>query len=220
MPATELSTLSLPDWAVPTSPRRDTVDAHAIRIRHRWWQDAVTARKLPGPAPTAPTLTRADVWKSDGDVFALLWRTLAWGSGSHLRQNSQRLNSIQKDVPRAEDLLTRAAEESRRDPERAYAILRPEKRNLITGLGPSFFTKFLYFAGGGAPDHPCLILDRVVATALREHCGWDSLHRAGPWPADSYGRYCGLLARWAEEHGCAPDELERSLFAGERRVAR
>jgi hypothetical protein len=94
-------------------------------------------------------------------------------------------------------------------------MLRPGGRNEIRSLGPSFFTKFLYFAGGGSPDHPCLILDRVVATALRDHCGWTSLHPTGPWPAETYRRYCGLLARWAQDYHCAPDELERTLFDGE-----
>ncbi len=219
MSATELSTLSLPAWAVPTSPRVEAVDGHAIRIRQRWWHDAIISRGLPGAPPSVSTLTRADVWAATDDVFTLLWRTLAWGSGSQLRQNTQRLNSIKDDRPRAEELLLQAADEARRDPARAYAVLRPDKHNLIRALGPSFFTKFLYFAGGGAPDHPCLILDRVVATALRE-CGWTSLHRAGPWPADTYERYCALLARWAGEQGRAADELERSLFSGDRKPSR
>ncbi|WP_410657222.1 hypothetical protein [Amycolatopsis sp. lyj-112] len=211
MSATDLSALHLPEWVVSLLPERETVEEQAIRIRQEWWEKAVASRRLPGSPPTATTLTRADVWAPAEHVFTLLWRTLAWGSGSHLRQNSQRLNSIEADVVRAEDLLTRAAEESRRDPERAYALLRP-RHNEIRGLGPSFFTKFLYFAGGGAPEHPCLILDRVVATALREKCGWESLHRAGPWPPETYRRYCDLLARWAREHHCAADELELTLW--------
>ncbi|MEU3642239.1 hypothetical protein AB0E59_02580 [Lentzea sp. NPDC034063] len=77
-----------------------------------------------------------------------------------------RLTIIAADVPRCEDLLTRAADLSRSDPPSAFALLRPGNSNAIRYLGPSFFTKFLYFAGGGAPDHPCLILDRVVATRL------------------------------------------------------
>lgn len=97
-------------------------------------------------------------------------------------------------------------------PASAFALLRPGNSNAIRYLGPSFFTKFLYFAGGGAPDHPCLILDRVVATRLRDRCGWTSLHREGPWPAETYERYCGLLARWGQETGRAPDEIELKLF--------
>ena len=77
----------------------------------------------------------------------------------------------------------------------------------LTGLK----TTLAYFAGGGDPDHLCLILDRIVATALRDHCG-RTLHRLGPWPAYTYQRYCDLLARWAQDHHRAPDEIERTLF--------
>lgn len=214
MPATDLTTLSLPDWAVPIRPRRLAVDEHTVRIREQWWHNAITSRGLPGDPPVGPTLSRAQVWAPGADVFTLLWRALAWGSGSHLRQNVRRLNSVAADVPRAERLLTTAMTLSRDDPVGAYAVLRPGIRNEIGALGPSFFTKFLYFAGGGEPSHPCLILDRVVATALRERCGWASLHPIGPWPANTYGRYCELLGRWARRHDRSPDEIERTLFAG------
>ncbi|MEU4767972.1 hypothetical protein AB0H12_32455 [Actinosynnema sp. NPDC023794] len=191
-----------------------SVNDHAIHVREQWWRDAIGARGLPGTPPVGPTLTRAEVWAQADDVFTLLWRAPAWGSGSHLRQNARRLDSIAADVPRAEKLLAEAAEKSRHDAAGAYALLWPDNRSAIRALGPSFFTKFLYFAGGGDPEHPCLVLDRVVATALRDHCGWASLDPAGSWPAHTYQRYCDLLARWARERHRAPDEIERTLFAG------
>ncbi|WP_439657256.1 hypothetical protein ACSHWB_33345 [Lentzea sp. HUAS TT2] len=210
---TDLSTLTLPGWAIPEESRDEAVGLHAVQIPAEWWRDEITERRLPGTPPSGHQITRAEVW-APADVFTLLWRSLAWGSGSHLRLNAQRLNSIAVDVPRSEALLTKAAELSRTDPASAFALLRPGPRNEIRYLGPSFFTKFLYFAGGGAPDHPCLILDRRVATALRDHCGWTSLHRIGPWPAETYERYCSLLARWAPEHHYAPDQVELKLFKG------
>jgi hypothetical protein len=51
--------------------------------------------------------------------------------------------------------VTSAAETSRHDPTGAYQLMRPGRHNAIRSLGPSFFTKFLYFAGGGAQNHPC-----------------------------------------------------------------
>jgi hypothetical protein len=139
---TDLTTLVLPAWAVPSRPRRAAIDEHAIHVREQWWRDAISARGLPGTPPAGPTLTRADVWAPTDEVFTLLWRTLAWGSGRYLRQNARRLDSIAADVPCAENLLARAVEESRRDPAGAYAMLRPGGRNEIRSLGPSFFTKF------------------------------------------------------------------------------
>jgi hypothetical protein len=212
MTKTDLSALPLPMWALPTVPRRLAVEQHRIRIPADWWRETLDRLELPGARPAGPALTRADVWAPSDDVFTLLWRTLAWGSGSHLRQNVRRLKSIKADLPAAEAVLAEAAEASRVDPARAFTLLRPGRHTRFRSFGPSFFTKFLYFAGGGVPDHPCLILDRVVATVLRDHCGWTSLHRTGPWPAATYERYCALLARWAGAVRCAPDELERALF--------
>ncbi len=208
VPVTDVDTLPAPDWLTPAP-----VGEHRIAIRQDWWYRAITSRKLPGTPPTTPSLTRADVWAPGADVFTLLWRTLAWGSGRYLRQNSRRLDSIQADPSGVEEILTEAATWAGREPARAFAAFRPDRRNRIAGLGPSFFTKFLYFAGGGAPGHPSLILDRVVATALHDSCGWTSLHRTGPWPPETYGRYCALLGRWARDVDCAPGELEIALFA-------
>jgi len=148
----DLASLTLPTWAVPSQPRQAAVDEHTVRIRAQWWREAITFRGLPGMSPVGPTLTRAQVWTTTGHVHAAV-AGLAWGSGSHLRQNSRRLDSIAADVSRAENLLTAAAEASRHDPAGAYAVLRPDRRNTLLSLGPSFFTKFLYFAGGGAPEH-------------------------------------------------------------------
>ncbi|HEV7650334.1 MAG TPA: hypothetical protein VGP26_19475 [Actinophytocola sp.] len=217
MARTDLSTLELPSWAAPREPREDAVSAQRIGIRTGWWRHEILSRGLPGEAPSAESLTRADVWSRSGDVFTLLWYALAWGAGRYLRQNVRRLVVIAEDVDRCGGLLTAAAERSSQDTEGAFAILRPGRTNAIEYLGPSFFTKFLYFAGGGRPEHPSLILDRRVATSLRDECGWDSMDRTGPWPADTYRRYCDLLDRWATDHHCAPDELERTLFRGRSR---
>jgi len=214
---TDLTTLALPPWAIPSRPREAAINNHAIPIAEKWWHDAIHIRGLPGTSPAGSTLTRADVWAPASDVFTLLWRALAWGSGRYLRQNARRLTGIAADIPRAETLLTAAMEKSQHSPMEAYMVLRPDTRSEIRALGPSFFTKFLYFAGGGAPEHPCLILDRVVATALRQRCGWTSLHPTGPWPAKTYQRYCTLLNRWADENYCAADQIEHALFAGNPR---
>ncbi|HEX7308016.1 hypothetical protein [Lentzea sp.] len=212
---TDLTTLTLPAWVDPAQVRAHAVEHHSVEIKAEWWREAVSSRRLPGTPPAGELLTRAEVW-APADVFTLLWRTLAWGSGRYLRLNSRRLDSVAADVPGCERLLTRAAELSRRDPAAAFALLRPGGQTAIRSFGPSFFTKFLYFAGGGAPEHPCAILDRVVASALHDQCGWTSLNRYGGWPPETYERYCALLGRWAREHRCTRGQLELTLFRGER----
>ncbi|RFZ63006.1 hypothetical protein DE4576_04945 [Mycobacterium marinum] len=85
-------------------------------------------------------------------------------------------------------------------------------------LGPAFFTKYLYFAGGGQPQHPCAILDANVALALQKTCGWTSLPLKG-WLASAYQRYATLLQMWVDEHS-RRDTLERWLFEEGKRVRR
>ncbi|MFD5827445.1 hypothetical protein [Lentzea sp. NPDC060358] len=213
---TNLTTLTLPAWIDPAEVRASAVGHDRVGIRADWWREAVRSRGLPGTPPAGGTLTRAEVWAPADDVFTLLWRTLAWGSGPYLRLNARRLDSIAADVTGCERLLTRAAELSRHDPAAAYALLRPGGHGAIRSFGPSFFTKFLYFAGGGADEHPCAILDRVVAGVLRDRCGWTSLVPYGGWPAETYERYCGLLARWGREHGCTVAQVEYFLFRSGR----
>jgi hypothetical protein len=213
---TNLSQLVLPGWAIPTAPRATAVAGQRIPIRTSWWESRVSGRALPGKTPATADLSRADVWRHTDDVFTLLWHALAWGSGRYLRQNGKRLSALAVDAEGARALLEEAAAMSRTSPGDAYALLRPGRRNAIKHLGPSFFTKFLYFAGAGAPDHPSLILDRRVATSLRDECGWRSMHRTGPWSPETYARYCDLLHSWSKEHDRAADEIELKLFEGFR----
>lgn len=96
------------------------------------------------------------------------------------------------------------------DPRAAFELLRPGRANTISELGPGFFTKYLYFAGGGNPDHPCAIVDSVVRATLHEHTG-----SFAPWsqyPADEYARALEVLRAWARH---ASDELERPVALDE-----
>ena len=129
-----------------------------------------------------------------------------------MRQVLNRIDSIAGDPSAAALTLRSAAQLSHSDTESAYNTLYPRAVPAIAHLGPAFFTKYLYFAGAGAPDHASLILDSRVAAALVD-IGWTSLHPEGGWPAETYGRYCALFARWAREAGnLRPDLFERWLF--------
>ncbi|HEU5107875.1 MAG TPA: hypothetical protein VFT95_04905, partial [Micromonosporaceae bacterium] len=145
MPPTDLSRLRLPGWAIPTGPRAQSVPLHRIAVQTAWWRREIHGRGLPGQPPDRPALTRQEVWRHSADlhrgdtVFTLLWHALAWGSGSHLRQNARRLDSIAANPDRARDLLRAAAALAPADPVRAYTVLRP-LRTEIAYLGPSFFT--------------------------------------------------------------------------------
>lgn len=218
---TDLSTLAPPTVAVPS---RDVVRQQRIRVPLTWWNTELARRGLPGGplTTTERTLTREEVWRfaaaaeDDEAALRLLWHALAWGAGSRLRMCAVRLDAVAEDITAAGQVLSKAAQAARTDPAAAYDTLHPRGGSAIRGLGPSFGTKFLYFAGGGDHRHPCAILDSYVAGALHRH-GWKSL-RSGRWPAWTYQRYCDLLSRWADELSdrgddvVAPDQIEYWLF--------
>lgn len=150
-------------------------------------------------------------------MLTLLWNTLAWGSGTRNRNNRTRIQSMAEDPAGKVAVLREAATLCWTDPEGAYALLHRGRRATIRGLGPAFFTKVLYVAGAGAPDHPSLILDARVARALRA-AGWESLP-TGEWLSSDYKRYAELVERWTEEHQVARRDLvERWLFDTAGRV--
>lgn len=140
------------------------------------------------------------IWARDSPEGSLhlLWNTLAWAEGRANRNNRRRIRTIAEDRDRAGELLQSAAQMSTIDPESAYNRLLSGRRNpAIRTIGPAVFTKFLYFCGGGRPDHPSLILDRPVAEALRE-AGWDDL-RTNNWSGAEYVAYLELINNWRDE---------------------
>jgi hypothetical protein len=92
----------------------------------------------------------------------------------------------------------------------AYKALGRRQRLWVSGLGPSYFTKLLYFAGYGAkPFMPQpLIMDDNVINGLTATTG-------RPWQAtaDDYLAYLDLAKDWAVELETEPDVIERRLFA-------
>jgi hypothetical protein len=240
MTATDVSRLDLGDsarrWVSTADPKAEIMN-HEVRVDLDWWNISLSDRGLPGGPLTGLddagdvvvegrcVITRGHVFgqaaaaADDSDAaLRLLWHALAWGSGVRNRNNLKRLDSIAADLPDSGAALVAAARLSRDLPIEAYRRLYPGDHALISSLGPAFFTKYLYFAGEGAPTHPCLILDSRVAASL-VRIGWTSLHPGGNWPATTYERYIGLLSRWRDElttgsaaDGPRLDLLERWLF--------
>ncbi|MEU9359331.1 hypothetical protein AB0D35_14675 [Streptomyces sp. NPDC048301] len=232
MAPTDLARLQLPRECheALAQSRSERIDGQTIRIAADWWNTEIAAAGLPGgpvAGPGVEQLSRGDLFAdaaglaegSEAVLLRFLWRVLAWGSGMKLRLDLKRIGAVADARSSSVAALRRALEAAaRQDPEEAYEALRPSGHNVISYLGPAFSTKLLYFAGGGAPDHPCVILDSRVAATLRNTCGWSSLGGNG-WPTATYVRYCALLQRWASEesarHGrtIGSDEIERWLFS-------
>ncbi len=91
----------------------------------------------------------------------------------------------------------------------AYRALSRGSRLWIRDLGPSYFTKFLYYGGFGAKRYMSqpLIMDDNVVKALGMVTGqrWEA-------SLQDYGRYLDLAADWASELGTEADVIEWRLF--------
>lgn len=91
----------------------------------------------------------------------------------------------------------------------AYRALSRRQRLWIPGLGPSYFTKLMYFAGFGAKPYLSqpLIMDDNVVAGLRQVTGrqWEA-------SLEHYIRYVDLAKDWAYECETEPDVVERRLF--------
>lgn len=242
--------LKMPDY-VPSwvGNRQERILDHGFEAKGLaldWWNSELAAAGLGRFTVTvdpnrrgAEKLTRGELFElgshlseDDDAVLNFLWHVLAWGSGTSHRQNRKRITSLADNEHGADylKLLREAAQISRdggseaaRD---AYGVLIRKGGGVIPGLGPAFFTKFLYFAGGAGPDESCLILDARVAGSLFK-AGWTDLPSKTTkkglgfsynWYTDTYVSYCETLARWTKESGAeAPDEIERALFEGDPR---
>ena len=94
-------------------------------------------------------------------------------------------------------------------PASAYKALSRHRRLWVPGLGPSYFTKLMYFAGYDAkPFLPQpLIMDDNVIAGLSKVTG-------RPWAAsaEDYMHYIDLARDWAYEFDTEADVIERRLF--------
>lgn len=224
--------------------RAETIDRHGFKIsdsRVAWWNRELAEAGL-GSLQVAtqdvngvPMLTRAVLFgladglvddADDETYLNVLWHALIWGSGKSERLNRRRIQAFGDPGLRAERVGTlresaRLARAGKR--EDAYRTLIRRGGGKVPGLGPAFFTKFLYFASMGRTESPCLILDARVATVLHD-AGWAELPKGSfNWYTTQYVSYCDLLDAWAAEQSAVretavrPDEIERALFDGVRR---
>lgn len=216
------------------SPRETIIHTHGIPVPLAFW-DVIA--DLPGAPLTGEPLRNGSVRIDRGQLFTLarsveadetgaaalrlLWHVLAWGSDTRNWNNIGRVEAVAKDPAGAGKLLREAAIAARTDPEKAFRILHPGTNakgvlqpNTVGSLGPNFSTKFLYFAGVGNTEHPCLIVDKRVMGTLHRITQDHVYEPAGT----NYGyfRYEAALKQmtaWAREASTterpvAPDEVE------------
>ncbi|MGY1840251.1 MULTISPECIES: 8-oxoguanine DNA glycosylase OGG fold protein [unclassified Modestobacter] len=226
---TDVDALPVPEWLREQvlASSRDQLLQQGFDVGRAWWHARLDSCGMSADLFADDKLSRRDLFLLGEESVTsplaarrLLWASCAWGTGPSQRGNGRRIAGVARDPDKLGQLLADAAALARRDPSAGYSLLHP-KGNAIAGLGPAFSTKYLYFAGGGAADHGCLILDARVARRLHRTCGWTSLNGITGWPAATYDRYIRLLGRWAAElssddRRVAPDEIELRLFVPPR----
>lgn len=91
----------------------------------------------------------------------------------------------------------------------AFKLMNSDGR--IKHLGPSYFTKWLYFSSAlKGPDDAAAapILDKQIVSWLHEHAGV-SLNAN---KSASYAQYLELLVDWGERYERSPVQVEKTIF--------
>lgn len=211
--------------------RTMAIDEHGFDLDLAYWNERI--RHLPG-APlrgengdtTRGRISRGSLFamaeaagqdETNESAYVLFWHSLAWGTGTNHRNTTQRIASVEQDAPKIGGGLRRAALLSRTDPEAAFKTLQPF-RPLIGSLGPNFFTKYLYFAGAGILEHPCLIVDKRVLATLSRYTDEPLTPKHGSgYGYRTYSAAIELMTDWARQlttpgRQIGFDEVEKWAF--------
>jgi hypothetical protein len=221
---------TLAAW-IDSHPRDDAIDAHGFMLKIGKWNERVGDLKgAPLVSEDGGTefglVSRGGLFRLAGDAqgdetgvaaLHLFWQSLAWGTGNSHRNTPGRIASVAANEEYAARLLREAALLAATDPEAAFLKLQP-KRPALKSWGPNFFTKYLYFAGGGALDHPSLIVDARVLATLGEATGNPLFRpRYTNYSVGAYLAACDVMGTWArelssQERTVGADEVERWAF--------
>ncbi|POH73455.1 8-oxoguanine DNA glycosylase OGG fold protein [Arthrobacter glacialis] len=217
---------------IQANPRSQAIDQHGFDLNLKYWNShighlpGVPVRGIGGDTERG-RVSRGSLFamadpacedESYEAAYALLWHTLAWGTGSSHRNTKQGIASVEQDVSGIGSALRLAASLSRTDPEADFRTLQPN-RPLIKSLGPNFFTKYLYFAGAGNPEHRCLIVDNRVLATLSRYTEEPLTPKHGSgYGYKTYSTAIELMVDWATQLSTTDrqvgfDEIERWAFA-------
>jgi hypothetical protein len=227
MPATEIP---LPPTSLREAlPSRDEVLAQAIPFDpDRWkrllpdaalWPSELDHCVVNGRWPVVDRATVFRVAARDEDRLGAAQMFIAasvWGVGTSARMVSRRMRTLTEETTETIGAkIVRAITVGRaQGPSAAYAQLCRGGELHIHGIGPSFFTKLLYFASHHMSEtHPApLILDQYVVASLNALgvASWPPLE----WSSDQYQRWLELAHGWAGQLGgtVTGDVIEYALF--------
>lgn len=154
------------------------------------------------------------IYPAGAFVAAMIWGYGSSGYGpyrtAYILTGSRNLHG----APVAENSIAQLSESARlaRDAGAVegyrYLNNRPGK---LAGLGPAFFTKWLYFvttSAGGNTDRTAPILDRLVVRWLSSEASM----AIKPARTPEYERYIDTLSNWGSPFRLAPADVEERIF--------
>lgn len=185
--------------------------------RERWIEryPALTAKFNALPDQLDRAVVRADVLDkplTDQGMFDAMIATYAWG-WSVTRVGIARAARVLTAGPQQVGPALLGAREMllAEGPLAGYWALARD--NKISGLGPAFGTKFLYFCS--AEDARALILDRLMATWLAARTPLTIT--ASRFTKRDYKSYLDKMSSWSEELETVAPQLEEIIFSDEAR---
>lgn len=202
------------EW-LRTRTRNETIHNHRVLVNLDWWnrQPETVSHPVTGTRDDGSATVEGRAWISRGELFRLapssetadplqfLWPVVAWGTGTRHRLNRRRIHAVYQDRARAEAILRNAVQEAAESARNGYLSMRgPRNSNAFKYVGPAFFTKVLYFAGAGNPDHACLIVDERVLATLKTNASADDRrfnYKYG-YPVATYEAAVSVMQGWAE----------------------
>lgn len=221
---------ALKSW-VESHTRTDAIDNHGFELNLAWWNQRI--RGLLGSPVAGSEGTATKGWISRRSLFdlatdahrdesgtgalRLFWHTLVWGTGSSHRNSSRRIRSVEADPQQICRLLRDAARLAVTDPREAFLKFQP-RGNAIKSLGPNFFTKYLYFAGGGEISHSCPIVDNRGLTTLHGETQLPAFKlKTTNYEFRTYDAAIETMSSWAHDVSTSDrtvgvDEVERWAF--------
>lgn len=221
---------ALATW-VTSHPRDEAIDGHGFNLKIAKWNERVgrlqgtplvgedggTELGLISRGGLFGLARRAREDETGEAALHLFWQSLAWGTGNSHRNTPGRIASVAANEEHAALLLRDAARLAVTDPKAAFLKLQPG-RPALKSWGPNFFTKYLYFTGGGALDHPSLIVDARVLATLAETTGNPVFRPLSTnYSVHTYLAACEVMRTWADrlsspERTVGADEIERWAF--------
>lgn len=197
--------------------RPTRVESHSVTLGDGWLRSGSPLGSFANSFSEDGRIARGDLFDladdcaTNGGWTRLLIASYAWGTG-RTGYGPFRCNGILQKPHIEESLREGVRLANSEGPMNAYHYLNNRTEGHVLGLGPAFFTKFLYFAGRNSPRPHALILDQVLAGAIRTISTNPRLLAGASWRTADYAFYLAYVDHLAQRVGVPTDEIECRIF--------